>query len=132
MRFSSLVGVVALLVVFVPSASGHAMPTSAVELDAGAHAVSGELRLPLDRLAVALARPLTAAEAGGALRTSLERYSAAHIRTVGDDGRAWRVTVTGAHVERGSPTDDLVETLTLTPPDGKVTGFTLRYGVLLA
>src|SRR4051812_39197833 len=95
MRFSSLVGVVALLAVFVPSASGHAMPTSAVELDAGAHTVRGELRLPLDRLAVALGRPLPPAKAGGSLRTSLERYSATRIRAVGDDGRAWRVTVTG-------------------------------------
>jgi hypothetical protein len=79
------------------------MPTSAVLLDIDAHTVGGEVRMPLDRLAVALGRPLSTAAAGDALRDDLERYTAAHIRVVGDGGREWKVTVAGAHVERGSP-----------------------------
>jgi hypothetical protein len=43
-----------LLLAAAPEASAHAMPTSAVLLDIDAHAVRGEVRLPLDRLAVAL------------------------------------------------------------------------------
>src|SRR4051794_41555168 len=73
---------VVMLLAVVPRASAHAMPTSAVELTVDAHAVRGELRLPRDRLAVALGRTPAA--------TELEHYSAAHIRALGDQGRAWR------------------------------------------
>jgi hypothetical protein len=115
-----LTAAVLILLAVAPRASAHAMPTSAVELTVNAHAVRGELRLPRDRLAVALGRTPAA--------TALEHYSAANIRAVGDDGRAWRVLVSAAHVEGA----DWVETLTLTPPGGKVTAFDLRYDVILA
>jgi hypothetical protein len=116
-----LIGVLALLLLAAaPSASAHSMPASAVQLTVDAHAVRGELRLPRDRLAVALGRTPTA--------TELERYSTVHIRAVGDDGRTWHVDVAGAHVEGAN----WAETLTLAPPGGKVTAFDLRYDVILA
>ena len=109
------------------AAGAHPMPTSAVLLDIGSGKVGGEIVLPLDRLAVALDRPLTPAQAVGPLRSQLERYTRSHIRATGSGGRPWSVAVGGAHVDR----NDLVMSLTLTPPDGKVTDFDLRYDVII-
>lgn len=118
---------VALVLLHAAAAGAHPMPTSAVALDIGSGKVGGEIVLPLDRLAVALDRPLTPAQAVGPLRLRLERYTRSRIRATGVGGRPWSVTVGGAHVDR----DDLVMSLTLTPPDGKVTDFDLRYDVVI-
>ena len=116
-----------LVLLNVPVAGAHPMPTSAVLLDVGSGKVGGEIVLPLDRLAVALNRPLAPAQAVGPLRAQLERYTRSHIHAIGSDGRRWSVAVGGAHVDR----NDLVMSLTLTPPDGKVTDFDLRYDVII-
>ena len=63
----------ALVLLNVPVAGAHPMPTSAVVLDIGSGKVGGEIVLPLDRLAVALNRPLAPAEAVGPLRARLDR-----------------------------------------------------------
>jgi hypothetical protein len=117
----------ALVLLQVAVAGAHPMPTSAVLLDVGSGKVGGEIVLPLDRLAVALNRPLTPAQAIGPLRAQLERYTQSHIRATGTGGRPWSVTVGGAHIDR----NDLVMVLTLTPPDGKVTDFDLHYDVII-
>ena len=116
-----------LVLLNVPVAGAHPMPTSAVLLDVGSGKVGGEIVLPLDRLAVALNRPLAPAQAVGPLRSQLERYTRSHIHAIGSDGRPWSVAVGGAHIDR----NDLVMALTLTPPDGKVTDFDLRYDVII-
>jgi HupE / UreJ protein len=117
----------ALVLLYVPAAGAHPMPTSAVLLDIGSDEVGGEIVLPLDRLAVALDRPLSPAQAVGPLKTQLERYARSHVRAVGDGGRRWSVTVGDAHVDG----NDLVMSLTLTPPDGRVTDFDLHYDVII-
>ena len=116
---------VALVLLHAAVAGAHPMPTSAVVLDVASGKVGGEIMLPLDRLAVALNRPLTPAQAVGPLRARLERYTRSHIQASGTGGRPWSVTVGGAHVDR----NELVMSLTLTPPDGKVTDFDLHYDV---
>ena len=113
------------------TAGAHPMAPRRSSLDIESGKVGGELELPLDRLAVALQRPLTAAQATGPLRAQLARYARAHIRAVGADGRAWTVAVGAGHIERVAGHDDLVMPLSLTPPDGRVTDFGLHYDVII-
>jgi hypothetical protein len=54
-----------------------------------------------------------------------------HIRAVSADGRPWAVAVRGAHTQRINTVQDLVVSLTLAPPDGNVTDFTLHYDVII-
>jgi hypothetical protein len=117
----------ALVLLQVAPAGAHPMPTSAVLLDVESGKVGGEIVLPLDRLAVALNRPLAPAQAVGPLRAQLQRYTRSHIQAIGSGGRPWSVTVGGARIDR----NDLVMSLTLTPPDGKVTDFDLHYDVII-
>jgi HupE / UreJ protein len=122
----------AILLAAVPATAGaHPMSTSAVFLAIGSGKVGGEVQLPVDRLAVALKRDLTPAEAAGPLRAEIERYTHRHIHAVGADGREWKVAVGGGHIERIDNVDHIVMSLSLTPPDGKVTDFDLRYDVIV-
>jgi HupE / UreJ protein len=122
----------AILLAAVPATAGaHPMSTSAVLLAIGSGKVGGEVQLPVDRLAVALKRDLTPAEAAGPLRAEIERYTHRHIHAVGADGREWKVAVGGGHIERIDNVDHIVMSLSLTPPDGKVTDFDLRYDVIV-
>jgi HupE / UreJ protein len=122
----------AILLAAVPATAGaHPMSTSAVLLAIGSGKVGGEVQLPVDRLAVALKRDLTPAEAAGPLRAEIERYTHRHIHAVGADGREWKVAVGGGQIERIDNVDHIVMPLSLTPPDGKVTDFDLRYDVIV-
>ena len=80
---------------------------------------------------MALERDFTPAEAAGPLRAEIERYTRRHVHAVGADGREWAVDVGGGHIERIDTVDHIVMSLTLTPPDGKVTDFDLRYDVIV-
>jgi hypothetical protein len=113
------------------AASAHPMSTSAIVLDVDSDKVRGEVQLPVDRLAVALHRELTPEAAARSLRTQLEAYTRSHIGAVGADGRAWGVAVSGGHIERIDGVDHLVMSMTLTPPDGDVTDFDLRYDAIV-
>jgi hypothetical protein len=122
----------AILLAAVPAtARAHTMPASAVLLAIGSDKVDGEVRLPVDRLAVALGRDLTAAKAAGPQRAEIERYTRRHIHAVGADGAEWEVAVGGGHIERTDDSENIVMSLSLTPPNGKVTDFDLRYDVII-
>jgi HupE/UreJ protein len=124
--------VAAIVLALAPAAaSGHHMPTSQVLLAVGSSEVGGEVALPVDRLAVALQRHLTPAEAAGPLRAQIARYTRRHIHAVGADGEHWKVTVGGGHIERTGLVDRIVMSLSLTPPRGKVTDFDLRYDAII-
>jgi hypothetical protein len=127
---AALLGALA-LASFPAVASAHPMNTSAVLLDVGSDEVTGEVQLPLDRLAVALDRPLTPAAAAGPLREQLERYTRAHIHATAGNGRDWAVAVSDGHVATIHGVDHFVMSLSLTPPGGKVTDFTLSYDVII-
>lgn len=122
----------AIVLVAVPATAGaHPMFTSAVVLAIGSDKVDAEVQMPVNRLAVALKRDLTPAEAAGPLRAEIERYTRKHIHAVGADGGEWKVAVGGGHIERIDTVDHIVMSLSLTPPDGKVTDFDLRYDVIV-
>lgn len=112
-------------------AQAHPMSTSAVLLDVESDRVDGEVQLPIDRLAVALGREITPAQAGGALRTQLERYTRQHIAATGEDGARWAVRISDGRVTTVDGTPHLVMDLRMTPPGGEVTRFDLRYDVII-
>jgi HupE / UreJ protein len=113
-----------------PAATAHPLNTSTVELEVGKNRVAGEVRLPIDQLAAALERPITVADAEGRLLPSIRHYVSSHIAAEGADGTAWDVRVGGGRAEHGSRVDELVLDLSLTPPSGEVTDFSLTYDVI--
>lgn len=133
-HFVAFAGALAMLVaagaLAPPAAIGHPQSTSTVELELGKEEVTGEIRLPVDRLAAALDRPITVASAEGPLLPALRRYAESHIAAEGADGEAWDVRLDGGIVEPGDRADDLVIDLTLVPPGGEVTDFSLTYDVI--
>jgi hypothetical protein len=130
-RVSMILAAVLLLALAPSSAGAHAMPTSSVLLDIQPHDVGGEIGLPIDRLAIAVGRPLTPAQAGGAQRDALAAYARSHISATGADGRAWTVAVSPGHVAQVNGKPNLVMALKLTPPDGTVTRFDPHYDVII-
>lgn len=127
----TLVAVVTLARALAVPASGHPMSPSAVLLDMRRDHVEGEVQLPIDRLAVAVDRPLSARSVLGADRSFLVRYAEQHIAAVGDGGATWDVMLGTASVQRIDGADHLVLPLKLLPPDGQVTNFDLRYDVIV-
>ncbi|MFD3581097.1 HupE/UreJ family protein [Streptomyces sp. NPDC058683] len=126
-----LVAAVALVAGPVPAAGAHPMATSAVLLDVHDDRVTGEVELPLDRLSVAVHRDLTPAAVLGTDRAFLHGYAARHIGATGDDGTAWTVTLGRGTVRTIDGILHLVYPLTIRPPDARVTGFRLRYDVIV-
>jgi hypothetical protein len=122
---------VAILLAVPATAGAHPMFSSAVLLAIGSGKIAGEVQLPVDRLAVALERDLTPGEAAGPLWAKIARYTRRHIHAVGADGREWKVAVGAGHIEPVDKVDHIVMPLSLTPPDGKVTDFDLRYDVIV-
>lgn len=115
------------------SVSAHPMSTSAVALDIARDRVSGEIQLPIDRLAVAVKQADLTATTAVRRRAALETYVAQHISaTSTSSGSRWDVDVTGGHVETIDGTAHFVTALTLTPPAGaEVSDFALRYDVII-
>jgi hypothetical protein len=114
------------------SAGAHPMPTSAVLLDIGKHAVTGEVELPLDRLAVARRHPISPAQAAGSQPAELEAYVARHIGATARDGRRWTVRVGRSSVKQISGAPALAVPLRITPAAGAdVTDFRLSYDVII-
>lgn len=115
------------------AASAHPMNTSAVLLDIHSDRVTAEVRLPLDRLAVALGRSeLTATQADGALRSSLQQYTQQRMTATTKGGVPWSVSVAPGEVETFNGIRYLVENVTLTPPQGgAVTDFRLGYDIII-
>ncbi|MET7854350.1 HupE/UreJ family protein [Streptomyces avermitilis] len=112
-------------------AGAHPMSTSAVLLDIGDDRVEGEVQLPIDRLAIGVHRDLTRGSVVGADRAFLKRYTAQHVKAVGEDGTSWTVALGTASVRTIDGTAHLVYPLTIRPPDGHVTDFDLRYDVIV-
>ncbi|MFE7927718.1 HupE/UreJ family protein [Streptomyces sp. NPDC057456] len=130
--FSALLLAAFLLVGGLASPAGaHPMSTSAVLLDIRDDRVEGEVQLPIDRLAIAVARDLTRTSVLGEDRSFLKGYTARHISAVGEDGAAWTVALGTGSVRTIDGTAHLVYPLTIRPPDGQVTDFRLRYDVIV-
>jgi hypothetical protein len=117
--------------VLAPPADAHPMSTSAVLLDIGDQRVDGEVQLPLDRLSIAVDRDLTRASVLGADRAFLKNYTGQHISAVGEDGEPWTVELGTGTVRSIDAAPHLVYPLQISPPDGEVTDFDLRYDVIV-
>ena len=115
------------------TAGAHPLSTTAVLLDIGAGEVTGQVQLPIDRLAIALNEPLTAALVDEpAELEELRQYVAAHVvATDATDGATWTVTVADGRVESIDDVDHLVYDLVIRPPDGHLRDFRLHYDAIV-
>jgi HupE / UreJ protein len=129
----SLVAVGAALVLTPATAEAHPLSTSAVLLDVGSDVVTGQVQLPIDRLAIAVNQPLTATlVAAPAKLEELRRYVGGHVSAVGSTGDdAWAVDVTGGRVETIDAVDHVVYDLALRPRVGDVRDFRLHYDAIV-
>ncbi|MGA8482324.1 MAG: HupE/UreJ family protein [Chthoniobacterales bacterium] len=119
--------------VLASSASAHPMPSSAVLLDFYDDGVAADLRLPLDRLEIAFAQPLTRAPVEVVARygAELSDYIIRHVNPRTSDGRAWTVQVRTMSVALQEQPIDLVVRLWLQPPAGApARKFTFDYDVI--
>ena len=119
--------------VLASSASAHPMPSSAVLLDFYDDGVAADLRLPLDRLEIAFAQPLTRAPVEVVARygAELSDYIIRHVNPRTSDGRAWTVQVRTMSVALQEQPIDLVVRLWLKPPAGApARKFTFDYDVI--
>ena len=93
-------------VLLTPATAGaHPLSTTAVLLDIGSDQVTGQVQLPVDRLAIALNQPLTAAAVDEPAKLEeLRRYVTDHTSaTDGSDGTTWAVEVTNGRVAPQAP-----------------------------
>lgn len=113
-------------------ADAHPLSTTAILLDASSDRVTGVVELPIDRLALALDRPLTPATvAEPAQREELRRYVLSHTSAADQDGTRWTTTVTGGRVKKIDGVQHLVFDLVLKPPSGTVHDFKLTYDAIV-
>jgi hypothetical protein len=123
------------LVLTTGTAGAHPLSTTAVLLDVGASQVTGEVQLPVDRLAIAVSRPdlTTEVAARPATTEELRRYVAAHLWVTGtSDAAPWGVAVTGGRIQTIDSVDHLVYAVTFRPPTGRVTDFQLHDDAIVA
>ncbi|GAA2531555.1 HupE/UreJ family protein [Winogradskya humida] len=124
-----MLALLCLAMVLTPApANAHPLSTTAILLDAGATEVTGKVQLPIDRLALALDQPLTAAVVTQPAKLEeLRRYLLAHSSAAGQGGNPWTVTASTGRVERIDGVDHLVFDISLRPADGRVGDFQLTY-----
>ena len=124
-----LIGANVALVLTATEADAHPLSTTAVLLDVGSNEVTGQVQLPIDRLAIALNQPTltTPVAVQPAKLEELRQYVAAHLTaTDAADDAPWDVTVADARVQTIDGVDHLVLDIALRPPDGAVRGFRLH------
>jgi hypothetical protein len=116
----------AALAVAAPSAGAHAMPTSALVLQRGDHAVTGTVRVPVGRLEFALGRDTVT-------RAQARAYVARHIGATGPGGARWAVALGDASFKSINDVGYYIMSVRLVPPDGgKPASFTINYDAVLA
>ncbi|MFE2423279.1 HupE/UreJ family protein [Streptomyces hokutonensis] len=128
-----LAALTAVLTVTEPTrASAHPLSTTAILLDAAPDQVTGEVELPIDRLAIALDQPLTPKTVvNPAKLEELRRYVLGHTSAADSDGTRWTTAVSGGRVRRIDGVDHLVFDLMLRPPTGTVHDFRLTYDAIV-
>lgn len=114
------------------AADAHPLSTTAVLLDVGPDRVTGQVQLPIDRLALAVDQPLTAALVRQPAKLEeLRRYVAAHLTATDPAGVPWAVSVTNGRVENIDNVDHVVLDIALRPPDGQVRDVRLHYDAIV-
>jgi hypothetical protein len=132
-----LLNYLAALLVASSIARAHEMPKSAVLLDLRSNHVEMELRLPIDRLQIALQHDGTgdptpaAATLTDAARDRVEGYILGHIQATAPSGAPWSDRLLDLDRQQLDGNDDLIVHLSLTPPPGIPTNvFRLHYDVV--
>jgi hypothetical protein len=123
-----LAAVVLAVTALTPAAAGaHAMPTSALVLQRGDHAVTGTVQVPVGRLEFALGRRSIS-------RAQARAYVARHIGATGPDGARWAVTLGAAAFKDINSVGYYIMSVRLAPPDGgRPAGtFHITYDAVLA
>jgi len=108
-------------------AAAHFKSASVVQLEAGKHRVTGQVRLPYDMIVLLPFKGKTEEQ----LIASIRSYASRHITARGANGRAWRVRLRGGRTMEGNGVYELVFGLTLTPPRKRVTDFSLSYDAII-
>jgi hypothetical protein len=109
------------------AATAHLVSISVVQLEFKKDRVTGEVRLPFDKLVFLPFEAETEEEAVAWIR----RYVSHHISARGPHGKAWDVRIGGGETQKGRSGFELVFDLSLFPPGGKVTGFDLTYDAII-
>lgn len=133
-RIAVLLAVPLMVFLGAKPAAAHPMPNSVVVLDVHQGSVTASLQLPAGDLALAsgIAATQLPARAG-----ELRAYLTGHIRPTGADGAAWTVAAGDVEVSTAEqtgtgPYQEVIATLTLTPPaGGDVRHFALGYDVIV-
>jgi HupE / UreJ protein len=116
------------------TADAHPLSTTAVLLDIRSDEVTGQVQLPIDRLAIALNQPTLTTDAAvrPAKLEELRQYVAAHLSATGSaDGTKWPASVADGRAETIDGVDHLVFDITLLPPAGTVSDFRLHYDAIV-
>lgn len=125
-----LVAVIGSAIVLWPTpASAHEKPlTSSVSLEVGERTVAGTIEVPVSFLAFAIK--------SGGLGTGLDvnvhgerikAYLAEHFALTGDDGAQWNARFDALALITRHDAEYIDSSVTVTPPNGTVSGFTLHY-----
>ncbi|WP_433782611.1 HupE/UreJ family protein [Actinomycetospora sp. CA-101289] len=117
------------LVLVPASASAHPLSTTAVLLDLGPDRVTGQVQLPLDRLAIALGQPgLTPTVAAQPAKLDeLRTYVGAHLTaTDAPTNTPWSVSVGNSRLGSVDGVDHLLVDAVFTPPNPGA-DLTVRY-----
>jgi hypothetical protein len=129
-----IAGVAAVAALLPGPADAHPLSTTAVLLDLGPDTVTGQVQLPIGRLALAVEQPTvtTAAAQQPAKIEEVRRYLLEHTSATDPQTAApWQVSADGGRVETIDGVDHLVYDLTLAPPGGTVGDFRLDYDAIL-
>ncbi|MDI9903710.1 HupE/UreJ family protein [Rhodococcus sp. IEGM 1409] len=111
-------------------AQAHPLSSSAILLTINSDQVTGQIQLPIDRLAIAIDQPLTAAVVQEPAKAQeLHNYVLAHLAVDNTDtgGADWNITLGGGRVEVIDGVDHLVYDTAIEPPKGEVTDFQLHF-----
>lgn len=130
-RCLALLLVTALGVALPTSAGAHEPGNSAVLVDLSDDGAEAQLQLPLDGLSLALGIDLDEAKVIDDHQDLVTAYIGEHVSAVGDTGEPWTDEVGPLAIETIDGLEHLTMVVTLTPPSGEITDFTLHYDVIL-
>jgi len=108
-------------------AAAHFKSFSTVELEVEGDRITGEVQLPYDMLVLLPLKGQTEEQ----LIAWIRRYAGDHISAEGAGGKAWTVRVSGGREVHRNGVNDLVFDLSLTPPRGRLTDFSLTYNAII-
>lgn len=117
-----------LAVLVTMQAGAHPMPASEIFLDLEANGVRAEIRLPLDRLEIAVGPRLTTLPIN---RRKIETYVSEHFSILHMDGAPWNARFESVAIVAESGAPELQVRLWLSPRSSSVRSFRLRSDLIV-